>query len=161
MAQKTGQNLTDMRYKSQEQLELLKSGVDVKLASAADLAKYHSLHMKDLYLGGVIAMDDQTISKLSDMRTGIENQLSQTTDGVKKHSLEIKLAQVKDAEDTANKVKDAHVKQRTDTESEMDKLKTSISTKSASIMKDITGFFGGIGQWFSDRWKEAWAGTTA
>lgn len=154
MAQATGRNIVDMRTKSQEQLDLLKQGVDTSMMSAADKAKYHSLNMKDMYLQGVISMDNDSIKRVDEMRLGILDELSRTTDGAKKQSLETQLTQVTNAENTAKKVKDAHVKMRTDTESELDKLKKSIADKSAGIMGDITGFFGGIGKWFTDRWHD-------
>lgn len=178
MSQEAGQKFVDMRTKSQEQIDLLKQGIDTSMMSAADKAKYHSLNMKDMYLQGVIAMDNDSIKKVDHMRQGILEELSRTTDGAKKQSLETQLTQVTHAEDTAKQVKDQHVKMRQDTENEMDKLKKSVSDKSSSIMKDITGFFGGIGKWFSDRWvdvqgafgntgqwfhdrwNEAWAATT-
>lgn len=153
-AQSVGKNIVDMRERSLEQVDLLKQGVDVKLMSTADLAKYHALNMKDQYLGGVIQMDNDSVKKVDEMRQGILDELSRTTDGAKKQSLETQLTQVTNAENTAKKVKDIHVQQKADTESQMDDLRKSIATKSAGIMGDITGFFGGIGKWFSDRWHE-------
>jgi len=154
-SQKAGQQYVDLRYKSQEQLDLLKQGVDVSTMSAADRAKYHALNMKDMYLGGVEQMDNQTIQKVDHMRLGIIDELSRTTDGAKRHALEIQLTQVTHAENAAKQVKEKHVQMRKDTESEMDKMRKSASDKFGSIQKDVQNIVGNVTKWLKDKWDDA------
>jgi len=178
MTQQVGQKYVDMRYKSQEQLDLMKQGVDTSLMSAADKAKYHSLNMKRFYLDGVIQMDEETVKQLDKMRVDIADQLAHTTDTTKQEALKTKLTQLTNKEETVKEVHNKNVQMRTDTESEMDKLKASSKQKHGDIIQDIKNIWGGIGnwfhgiwvdvqniwggigQWFHDRWSEAWGGVT-
>src|SRR5205807_827135 len=129
-------------------------GVNDKTKSAATAAQIHTAEMKDKSIENAQKMNEGVQTKLINMRNNVEGQLKQTTDTTKQEALKTKLTQLTNKEETVKEVHNKNVQMRTDTESEMDKLKASSKQKHGDIIQDIKNIWGGLGNWFHGIWVD-------
>src|SRR2546430_273644 len=130
------------------------NGVDRKTKEAKEKADLNTLEMKIATIKNVEGMDLEAIQKLDHMRMGIADQLRQTKDDTERQTLTIKLKHVETAETQRVAVWEKHKELRKNVEGEHTHLKKHIEDTSGGIIGSIQRFFGGIGQWFQDRWTD-------